>query len=43
MMELRRYPNLKLIVSMGAGVDHLLRAAGAAARYSGGALEGCAR
>ena len=28
MMELRRYPNLKLIVSMGAGVDHLLRAAG---------------
>jgi len=28
MMELRRYPNLKLIVSMGAGVDHLLRAPG---------------
>ena len=26
--ELRRYPNLKLIVSMGAGVDHLLRAPG---------------
>ena len=28
MMELRRYPNLKLIVSMGAGVDHLLRVPG---------------
>jgi len=28
MMELRRYPNLKLVVSMGAGVDHLLRAPG---------------
>ena len=28
MMELGRYPNLKLIVSMGAGVDHLLRAPG---------------
>ena len=28
MVELRRYPNLKLIVSMGAGVDHLLRAPG---------------
>ncbi|MCA3351109.1 MAG: glyoxylate/hydroxypyruvate reductase A [Roseomonas sp.] len=28
MMELRRYPNLKLIVSMGAGVDHLLRSPG---------------
>ncbi|MFM7415098.1 MAG: 2-hydroxyacid dehydrogenase [Alphaproteobacteria bacterium] len=28
MMELRRYPKLKLIVSMGAGVDHLLRAPG---------------
>ena len=28
MMELRRYPNLKLIVSMGAGVDHLLRLPG---------------
>jgi glyoxylate/hydroxypyruvate reductase A len=28
MMELRRYPNLKLIVSMGAGVDHLLRPPG---------------
>ena len=28
MMELRRYPNLKLIVSMDAGVDHLLRAPG---------------
>jgi len=28
MMELRRYSNLKLIVSMGAGVDHLLRAPG---------------
>ncbi len=28
MMELRRYPNLKLIVSMGAGVDHLMRAPG---------------
>jgi glyoxylate/hydroxypyruvate reductase A len=28
MMELRRYPNLKLIVSMGAGVDHLLRTPG---------------
>ncbi|MDB5414913.1 MAG: glyoxylate/hydroxypyruvate reductase [Rubritepida sp.] len=28
MGELRRYPNLKLIVSMGAGVDHLLRAPG---------------
>ena len=25
MAELRRYPNLRLIVSMGAGVDHLLR------------------
>jgi glyoxylate/hydroxypyruvate reductase A len=25
MGELRRYPNLRLIVSMGAGVDHLLR------------------
>jgi len=28
MMELRGYPNLKLIVSMGAGVDHLMRAPG---------------
>ena len=28
MAELRRYPNLKLLVSMGAGVDHLLRAPG---------------
>ncbi len=28
MMELRRYPNLKLIVSMGAGVDHLFRPPG---------------
>ncbi len=28
MGELRRYPNLKLIVSMGAGVDHLLRPPG---------------
>ncbi len=28
MAELRRYRNLKLIVSMGAGVDHLLRAPG---------------
>lgn len=28
MAELRRYPNLRLIVSMGAGVDHLLRAPG---------------
>ena len=28
MTELRRYPNLKLIVSMGAGVDHLLRPPG---------------
>jgi len=28
MMELRRYANLKLIVSMGAGVDHLMRAPG---------------
>lgn len=28
MMELRRYPNLRLIVSMGAGVDHLLRPPG---------------
>ena len=28
MMELRRYPNLKLIVSMGAGVEHLLRPPG---------------
>ncbi|WP_421992038.1 2-hydroxyacid dehydrogenase [Roseococcus sp.] len=28
MGELRRYPNLKLIVSMGAGVDHLLRQPG---------------
>jgi len=26
--ELRRYPNLKLLISMGAGVDHLLRAPG---------------
>lgn len=26
--DLRRYPNLKLIVSMGAGVDHLLRPPG---------------
>jgi glyoxylate/hydroxypyruvate reductase len=26
--ELRRYPNLKLLVSMGAGVDHLLRPPG---------------
>jgi glyoxylate/hydroxypyruvate reductase A len=25
MAELRRYPNLRLVVSMGAGVDHLLR------------------
>ncbi len=28
MAELRRYPNLKLIISMGAGVDHLLRPPG---------------
>jgi glyoxylate/hydroxypyruvate reductase A len=28
MAELRRYPNLRLIVSMGAGVDHLLRPPG---------------
>lgn len=28
MAELRRYPRLKLIVSMGAGVDHLLRPPG---------------
>jgi glyoxylate/hydroxypyruvate reductase A len=28
MAELRRYPNLKLLVSMGAGVDHLLRQPG---------------
>ena len=28
MAELRRYPSLKLIVSMGAGVDHLLRPPG---------------
>lgn len=28
MEELRRYPNLRLIVSMGAGVDHLLRPPG---------------
>ncbi|HEV7265838.1 MAG TPA: glyoxylate/hydroxypyruvate reductase A [Falsiroseomonas sp.] len=28
MAELRRYPNLKLIVSMGAGVDHLFRPPG---------------
>ncbi|NOG72497.1 glyoxylate/hydroxypyruvate reductase A [Roseicella sp. DB1501] len=28
MAELRRYPNLRLIVSMGAGVDHLLRSPG---------------
>lgn len=28
MMELRRYPNLKVIVSMGAGVDHLFRPPG---------------
>ncbi|GGC36296.1 glyoxylate/hydroxypyruvate reductase A [Siccirubricoccus deserti] len=28
MMELRRYPNLRLIVSMGAGVDHLMRPPG---------------
>jgi glyoxylate/hydroxypyruvate reductase A len=28
MAELRRYANLKLIVSMGAGVDHLLRPPG---------------
>jgi glyoxylate/hydroxypyruvate reductase len=28
MAELRRYPNLRLVVSMGAGVDHLLRAPG---------------
>ncbi|MBX6741564.1 MAG: glyoxylate/hydroxypyruvate reductase A [Acetobacteraceae bacterium] len=28
MAELRRYPNLKLIVSMGAGVDHLTRPPG---------------
>ncbi|WP_043361183.1 glyoxylate/hydroxypyruvate reductase A [Belnapia sp. F-4-1] len=26
--ELRRYPNLRLLVSMGAGVDHLLRPPG---------------
>jgi glyoxylate/hydroxypyruvate reductase len=26
--DLRRYPNLKLVVSMGAGVDHLLRPPG---------------
>jgi len=28
MMELRRYPKLRLIVSMGAGVDHLFRPPG---------------
>jgi glyoxylate/hydroxypyruvate reductase A len=28
MAELRRYPNLRLLVSMGAGVDHLLRPPG---------------
>ena len=28
MAELRRYPNLRLIISMGAGVDHLLRLPG---------------
>jgi glyoxylate/hydroxypyruvate reductase A len=28
MAELRRYPNLRLVVSMGAGVDHLLRPPG---------------
>ncbi|MDI3305742.1 MAG: glyoxylate/hydroxypyruvate reductase A [Acetobacteraceae bacterium] len=28
MAELRRYPNLKLIFSMGAGVDHLMRPPG---------------
>ena len=28
MMELRRYPNLRVIVSMGAGVDHLFRPPG---------------
>lgn len=28
MAELKRYPNLKLIVSMGAGVDHLFRPPG---------------
>ena len=28
MGELRRYPRLRLIVSMGAGVDHLLRPPG---------------
>ena len=28
MAELRRYPKLKLLVSMGAGVDHLLRPPG---------------
>lgn len=28
MAELRRYPNLKLLISMGAGVDHLLRPPG---------------
>jgi glyoxylate/hydroxypyruvate reductase A len=28
MAELRRYPNLRLIVSMGAGADHLLRPPG---------------
>jgi glyoxylate/hydroxypyruvate reductase A len=28
MAELRRYPNLRLIVSMGAGVDHLFRPPG---------------
>lgn len=26
--DLRRYPNLKLVVSMGAGVDHLLKSPG---------------
>jgi len=28
MAELRRYPNLRVIVSMGAGVDHLMRPPG---------------
>jgi len=28
MAELRRYPNLGLLISMGAGVDHLLRSPG---------------
>ncbi len=40
--DLRRYPNLRLLVSMGAGVDHLLAPPGPPPGCAGGAAGGCA-